>query len=39
MVITSGTFSREAIEYAKEVGIDLIDGSKLKKILQAKAFA
>lgn len=34
MIITSGTFSPEAIEYARRVGIDLIDGNKLKNILQ-----
>ena len=34
MVVTSGTFSQEAIDYNKEIGqeIELIDGKKLKSL-------
>lgn len=34
IVITSGVFSTEAKDYAKKVNIDLIDGHRLKKILE-----
>ncbi|MEW6584204.1 MAG: restriction endonuclease [Nitrospirota bacterium] len=35
MIITSGTFSSQAREYAQKVGIDLIDGSKIKGVLRS----
>ena len=34
MIITSGTFSAQAIGYAEKVGIDLVDGDAIKKILK-----
>jgi len=32
IIVTSGHFSNEAVRYAEEVGIELIDGEKLKQL-------
>lgn len=34
LIVTSGKFSNQAIQYAEEVGIELIDGEKLKELAQ-----
>lgn len=39
MIISSGSFTAEAKEYAKKVGIELIDGDKLHKIFDTNGIS